>query len=457
MNRFTLFPRKQKCLRPALIMLIALCQIPALFAAELALGPMLGPVGMREARVWVQTSEPASVRLLYRVEGETSWNRASAKVETSATDALTAELVADRVQAGTRYQYAIELNGRTLERQEGQVFTTQPFFRDRAPAPDFTVVLGGSHHVTDDRLDLPYRDLGGGYAIFGTILDTDPDWMLWLGDSAIMREADAASPSGMLRRHEQSRDLRELRALLSSRPHYANWARRDLGPTQVDATFIGKAAATHAFSRFWITPGRERELAHLQSEPGRYTTFTWSDVRFILLDINSFRNEKVPDTVAPTLLGQRQLDWLRGVLASSQEPFKVIVAGAPLLNPARNPGNYSTFRSEHERFLRILREHGGPGLFFVSGGRDYGEFTRFVQSGHYDFHEITVGPLTATPQPAGEALNFFRQPGTYHETKQFALLRFSGPEEARELSIEVRSADGKRLWSRELSYDRLRN
>jgi alkaline phosphatase D len=449
-------PRFVKHLRLSFVCFFFALGMP-LFAVEIALGPMLGPVGMREARVWVQTTEPATVRLLYRAEGETSWNHASAPVATTAKDALTAELVADRVRAGTRYQYTIELDGRVLDRQEGQVFQAQPFFRDRAPAPDFTVAIGGSHYVTDDTLDLPYQDFGGGNEIFTKILEADPDWMLWTGNSSILREADASSLSGMLRRYEQSRNLRELRTLLRSRPHYANWSRRDFGPQHVDSAFIGRTAATHAFSRFWITPGRERELAALQTEPGRYSTFTWADVRFIFLDINSFRDESVPETVAPVLLGQRQLDWLRAVLASSKEPFKVIVAGAPLLNPARNPGNYSTFRSEHERFLRILREYGGNGLFFVNGGRDYGEFTRFVQSGHYDFHEITMGPLTAQPKATGDALNFFRQPGTYHEAKQFALLRFSGPEDARLLTVEVRAADGRTLWTRELSYDRLRN
>jgi alkaline phosphatase D len=449
-------PRFVKHLRLTFACLFCALGMP-LLATEIVLGPMLGPVGMREARVWVQTTEPATVRLLYRVEGESSWNHASAPVTTTASDALTAELVADRVRAGARYQYTIELDGRVLDRQEGQVFKTQPFFRDRAPAPDFTIAIGGYHYVTDDTLDLPYQDLGGGYEIFGKILEADPDWMLWAGNNTIMREADASSLSGMLRRHEQSRNLRELRSLLRSRPHYANWSRRDFGPQQVDSAFMGGDAAAHAFSRFWLTPGRERELEGMQTEPGRYTTFTWADVRFIFLDINSFRDESVPETIAPVLLGQRQLDWLRAVLTSSKEPFKVIIAGTPLLNPARNSGNYSTFRSEHDRFLRILREHGGPGLFFVSGGSTYGEFTRFVQSGHYDFHELTVGPLTATPQAAGEALNFFRQPGTYHETKQFALLRFSGPEEERVLSMEVRATDGRTLWTRELPYSRMSN
>ena len=124
------------------------------------------------------------------------------------------------------------------------------------------------------------------------------------------------------------------------------------------------------------------------------------------------------------------------------------MAGAPELNPADSPENLSYAEREHTELLQTLRDASISGLFFISGGKPYGELTRLVHANSYNLFDLTVGPMTARPREKNEELNFFRMPGTSTYRRHFALIDVRGPEDDRALTMRVLSVDGKEIWSR---------
>jgi len=413
--------------------------------ASLVNGPMLGPTDMREASIWVQTKAPSIVRIVYTENGGSQqWSR---PVETDSSNGNTAVIKLDEVKTGKNYSYQVEINGdRTAKTYS---FKIPAFYHDRTPPPDFRVAVGGAHYATEEGFEPPYQMLGGGYGIFNTIFESKPDMMLWLGNTAHLRQSDWASKSGILKRYGKARSISELGDLLANIPNYATWGSSDYSITSHGRSYSYREHTESSFKAFWPQPVKISAL------DGIATRFRYADVDFFMLDVRSYRNTTPTSTESPQILGQEQIEWLRQEIIRSDATFKIIAAGSPILNPADSEGNLSYAEREHTNFLQTLRDERIDGLFFLSGGKYYGELTRLVHANSYNLYDLTVGPLTAAPEDNSDELNFFRMPGTSTFERQFALLDVSGPEEERKLTIRVMSMEGKELWNRDITASQL--
>jgi alkaline phosphatase D len=415
--------------------------------AALVNGPMLGHVDMREATIWVQTDGPSIVRVAYTESGSNAQPTWSLPVETVNTLGNTAHLTLDQVEPGKTYRYRVELNGELAS--EAATFKAPSFYHERTPPPDFRIAVGGAHYVIEDGFEPPYQTLGGGYGIFSTIYESKPDLMLWLGNTAHLRESDWSSQSGVLKRYSKARAVEELKPLLASVPNYAVWGNRDYSFVDAGRHYSYREHVSDSFNAFWPQPTQVTALDGITSR------FRHADVDFFMLDVRSDRNDRPDSNESAKILGEKQIEWLRQEIIRSSATFKVIVAGSPILNPADNPSNLSYAEREHTALLQMLRDERISGLFFISGGKYYGELTRLVHANSYNLFDLTVGPLTARPEDNSNELNFFRMPGSSTFERQFALIDVSGPEEDRALNLRVMSMEGKELWSREIKASEL--
>lgn len=408
--------------------------------AGLVNGPMIAHVEMREAKIWVQTDAPSIVRVAYAASGDNEALTWSTPVETDAAHSHTAVATLDQVEPGQSYSYRIELNGELVT--SPATFVIPANYHDRMPPPDFKIAVGGAHYVIEEGFEPPYRILGGGYDIFNTIAETKPALMIWAGNTVHLRKSDWGSASGYQKRFAWARSIPQLKTLFQSVPQYATWSDHDYGAPNggQDSAYRGMAEAN--FEAYWP---RAIEINQLE---GVATQFRYADVDFFMLDVRSYRNDTPDTSTRVQILGQEQIEWLRQALIQSTATFKVIIAGAPILNPADSRSNLSYAEREHTELLQMLREARISGLFFISGGKSYGELTRLVHANSYNLYDLTLGPLTAEPGNNEEELNFFRQPGSSTFERHFALIEFAGPEEARELTIRIMSLEGKELWNR---------
>ncbi|MBC8189995.1 MAG: alkaline phosphatase D family protein [Puniceicoccaceae bacterium] len=422
--------------------LLLLSAVLSSLQAGLLNGPMLAHLEMREAKIWVQTDAPAIVRIAYAAkgaEGDWAW---STPVETDAASGHTAVATLDLVEPGLSYIYRVELNGELVTNPA--TFNAPDNYYDRAPPPDFKIAVGGAHYMIEEGFEPPYQILGGGYDIFSTIAEAKPALMVWAGNTAHLRPSDRASRSGYLKRFTTARSVPQLKALLQSVPQYATWSEFDYGAPHAGRDHTYRGIAEDSFKAFWPRPV---EIGRLE---GITTQFRYADADFFMLDVRSYRNDTPDTSTRPQILGQQQIEWLRQALLQSTATFKVIIAGAPILNPADSRSNLSFAESEHTELLQMLREARIAGLFFISGGKSYGELTRLVHANSYNLYDLTLGPLTANPGNNEEELNFFRQPGSSTFERHFALIEFNGSEAERALTIRIMSLDGKELWNRRI-------
>jgi alkaline phosphatase D len=422
---------------------------PARAPAGLRAGPMLGPATLRDATVWVMTDRPGAVTVDYTpVEQDTTGAHVPAvpgRVTALAGPDGVASIVLTGLEPGTRYAYALTVDGQPVERPYPLEFRTQALWQYRRDPPAFTVAVGSCAYVNDPPYDRPGEPYGGSYRIFEALAARRPDAMVWLGDNTYLREVDWESPEGIAYRFAHTRALPELQPLWAAAPHYATWDDHDFGPNDSDRSYVLKSASLATFRRFWPNP-----TAGLPGVPGVFTHFRFNDAEFFLLDDRYYRspNASPPDS-ARTMLGEAQLRWFLDALTSSRAPFKVVAIGGQFLNPNAVYETYANVApEERERLLGEIARRRIEGVVFLSGDRHHTELLRLERPGLYPLYEFTSSPLTAgaTREPR-DAENAIRVPGTLVAGRHtFGTLTFEGPRTARVLTMRTYDADGALVW-----------
>ncbi len=403
-------------------------------------GPMLSDLTFREAQIWVQADSEASVRVEYFDENNPKNTHFTSKVLTEDSSAHTANLILSKVEPGIQYRYRIELNGEILKPYYS--FTSPVYFHEKAPPPDVKLALAGAHYNLDGPFEPPYSKYGGAYSIFQKIYEEKPDLMLWVGNTAHIRESDQDSRSGYLKRYTKARDGIKPNALLAEIPHYAVWSSGDYGSLDSGREMSLKATAQAAFINFWPKSG---SVVH---QDALCYSHKISDMELFFLDSQSQRDSNNNPSKIPEIFSSQQIAWLKQALIESKATFKLIVSGAPILNPSKEKKNFSFSEIEKAQLLEHFKTHKIEGLLFVSGGSYKGELTRIVHSSFYSFHDLTVGPSTASPLDSDSELNFFRIPGTNTFERQYATIEVYGEETDRKLKMTVFNLAGVELWSR---------
>ena len=436
---------------------------PGVSSAEIAAGPMLGFATHREATVWVQTTAPASVQLRYEpaetLEAGTPIEDAApgetAAVTTSAENDHIARFTVTGLEPGIRYAYDVLLDGAAAPEPTPLAFSTQPLWQYRTDPPAFTAAVGSCAYVNDPPYDRPGDPYGGDYRIFESIRALDPDLMLWTGDNTYLREVDWWSEPGLRTRYAHTRALPEMQGLLANQPNYATWDDHDYGPNNSDRSYVLKGTALEVFQDYWANPSYG-----LPDVPGVFGHFQWHDVEFFLLDD---RYHRTPSDLVATeprqVLGEAQLTWLLDALAASRAPFKMVVMGGQVLNPAEVYENYvNVAPEERERLIEGIVERRIEGVVFLSGDRHHTELIRLQPEGFYPLYDFTSSPLTAgAATPRDEMENPVRVPNTLvYGKRNFGTLTFSGPRTDRTLTMRTYDADGGLLWTYEVRAADLR-
>ncbi|HMO38058.1 MAG TPA: alkaline phosphatase D family protein [Saprospiraceae bacterium] len=436
-------------MRPVLFFLLFLLLNINTFAqkALLQAGPMVGYSQMLEVALWVQTKEPAKVQIAYWEQGSPAQRLLTDPLRTEKAAAFTAQLIADKVQPGKRYDYQLLINDKPVSFDYPTTFQTQTLWQWRNDAPDFKVALGSCTYVNDPPYDRPGTPYGGEYQIFTSIQKMRPDVMLWLGDNVYLREADWYSRTGIMHRYTHSRSLPELQPLLASAHHYAIWDDHDFGPNDSDRSFPMKETTLEAFRLFWANP-----TYGIHGQPGTTTHFQWNDIDFFLLDNRYHRNADLRLTGERAMLGKEQIEWLMDGLVNSRAPFKMIAIGGQVLSTSAVHENYIHFYPEERAYLlRRIEEENIKNVIFLTGDRHHTELDIYTNARGNMVYDLTVSPLTSGFARNVETDNKFRLEGTLVTQRNFGLLEFSGKREERQLTMRIFDVDGQELWQRNIA------
>lgn len=414
---------------------------------QLQSGPMVGYCEMKEALIWLQTKEKATVRIEYFTIDNPKQVFSSEKYSSEKENGYTYHVVLDKLQPGKKYKYNVFIDNKKVSLPYETSFLSKKLWLWREDAPDFTVAVGSCSYVNEPDLDRPGKGYGSGYGIFESISAKNPDIMVWGGDNTYLREADWDSKTGIYHRYSHSRAIKEMQPLLAKTQNFAIWDDHDFGPNDGDRSFYNKYITQQTFKDFW---GNKSYGMHPSQVEGTYSTFNWGDAQFFLLDNRFFKSPNDRKTGEKVMLGKEQLEWLIDGLSASKASFKVIVIGGQVLNSLADFENYSNYPEEKEKLLKEISDNKIRGVLFISGDRHFTELSMLNREGAYPLYDWTVSPLTSgvASEKASKENNTNRVADSFFAQNCFGIIGFSGDKDNRQMKLTLFDKEGKELWNK---------
>lgn len=424
--------------------LVALLLTGMAVKAQVVSGPMLGQVELRQAKIWLEVSPTVkNIRLQYGPKGATPKEMLYRGPLGNPFNPV--QFAVGGLEPNTTYEYRFVIDGKPVPRPG--TFTTPDLWQYRKPAPDFTFLTGSCAYVNEPVYDRPGTPYGGDSSIFETMAGEPASFMLWTGDNWYTREVDYGSAWGLWYRAHHDRKVPVLQRFLKAMPHYASWDDHDYGPNNSNSSYILKEESRKVFMNYWANPsyGHDGE--------GIYTIVSHADVDIFLCDDRWWRSaENTKDSVDgkpnphKTMLGQKQMAWLKDALLYSNATFKIIVVGSQVLNPVSTADKWRDFPAEYNDLMQFLQAYRLNGVLFFSGDRHHSEVIRVERPGTYPLYDVTVSPLTSgTHQFSGrERDNPYRVLGI--DGKQnYGRVRVEGARGARRLTVDFLGVKGEKL------------
>lgn len=412
-------------------------------------GPMLGPVELKDAKIWVEvSSQVRSVAIQYNKKGETKTRTVIYKGQLG-NDFNPVQFTIGGLDYNSIYQYKILVDGK-VSGKTGE-FTTKDLWQWRKPAPDFDFLAGSCAYFNQPETDRPGKPYGGDSSIFETMAKERSAFMLWLGDAWYTREVDYYSEWGLWNRASHDRAVPVLQNFLKAMPQLATWDDHDYGPNDIGSNYILKEASRKVFNSYFCNPSSG------ENGQGIYTMMTWGDADIFITDDRWWRSaDRTKDSVdgkpnpEKRMLGKQQMEWLKNSLLYSSATFKIITVGSQVLNPVSPFDKWRDFPAEYDELMDFLKEYNVTGVLFLTGDRHHSEIIKVERPGTYPLYDITVSPLTSGTHQFGgaEKNNPYRVFGLA-EKQNYGKFSFSGPRGNRKLTVEFLGIKGEKLgeWS----------
>jgi alkaline phosphatase D len=432
-----------------LLLFLAVYSVKLFAQPRIISGPMLGPVELRDAKIWVEVSpEAQSVSLQYNKKGDTKIKTILYKGELG-NEFNPVKFTVGGLDFNTTYQYRIRVNGKPTT-ASGE-FTTKDLWQWRKPVPDFSFLTGSCSYFNQPVYDRPGTPYGKDSSIFETMAKEKSAFMLWLGDAWYTREVDYYSEWGLWYRASHDRSLPILQNFWKSMPQFAIWDDHDYGPNDIGKNYILKEASRNVFNAYFCNPSSG------ENGQGIYTMTSWGDVDVFMTDDRWWRNaDRMKDSVDgkpnpdKRMLGKQQMEWLKNSLLYSTATFKIIAMGSQVLNPVSPYDTWWDFPAEYDEFMNFLEEYKINGVVFLTGDRHHSEIIKKERPGTYTLYDITASPLTSGTHSFGgpEKNNPYRVLGL-DEKQNYARFSFSGKRGERKMTVEYLGVKGDKLgeWS----------
>lgn len=336
-------------------------------------GPLLGHVTDHQALLWVKASRECRPSVwISESEDFAHVTRLKGALLTE-SNGFAGRIEIGGLQPKHRYFYKVILDGEPAMSAPFPSFVTAPTLGEQGHLRFAFFSCSGYE---------PY-DPAAGWADLG--LRTNIDLILMLGDNHYGNTSD------LLKQREAYLGQRfnpSFRFATSRMPTYAIWDDHDFGPNDSDSTLAGKEGSLKAFLEHWANPSYGEP-----DNPGVYFKFSRGDVDFFLLDDRYYRSpNKAPEGPTKTMLGAKQLAWLKRSLVESKAKIKVLAAGGEWQTYG-TADSWTSFPRERDEIFRWIQDHSMEGVILISGDR---HFTAGYQV-QKRFIEITSGPIGAMP------------------------------------------------------------
>ncbi len=345
-------------------------------ALYLQLAPMLGHVSASDARLWIKATGLAKWSVRVSEHADLADARTIEGPALAETAAFTGVARLADLKPATRYFYSVLLDGQPATSRPWPSFTTAPADGAKGRVRfAFGSCLGKE----------PWLD-----AAMWADLDarTPVDLVLLLGDN---HYANTPEPKKQRAAFIAHRDNAGFRSLFQRTPMYAIWDDHDFGVNDSDGTQKDKESSLRTFKEFFANPAYGEP-----DNPGVYFKFTRGDIDFFMLDDRYHRSpNKAANDENKTMLGAKQLTWLKRELIASKATLKVIGAGGEW-QVNGSDDSWRSFQRERKEIFDLLAGHGMKNVLLLSGDRHFTAGYQLPEG----FLEICSGPIGSPNAPA---------------------------------------------------------
>lgn len=342
---------------------------PIAGAAYLHAGPMVGHVGHDTARLWAKASNAGTLAFKIGLQPDLSDARVVQASELAEDASFTGHAEISGLQPATRHYYAPLIDGAPAMARPYPSFITAPAPGQKQP---LRVAFGSC---------VGQRGYSNAAAFGEMAARRNFDVLLMLGDN---HYGDTTDPALLRDFYFMQRTVDGFTRLIRETPTYAIWDDHDFGPNNSDGTTKGKEDSLRVFRQWWANPAYG-EPEH----PGCWFRFHRGGIDFFMLDSRYHRTpNRSPEDGKKTMLGQRQLQWLKDGLAASTARFKVIACGSEW-QTLTQADCWSSFARERQEIFDHITSREIDGVIFLSGDRHFTAGYQ-VQGRHLEF---TSGPF----------------------------------------------------------------
>lgn len=286
--------------------------------------------------------------------------------------------------------------------------------------------------------------------IFRTMLERDPQLLLFLGDNIYADTTDMAVMRAKYATLAANEDFHAIRAAC---PVLATWDDHDYGQNDGGADFPQRAEAEEVFLEFWQVPSDSPRRQRAGVYDARVFGPPGKRLQVILLDTRFFRSPLargerrvggpyIPDEDPDkTMLGDEQWQWLERQLRVPAE-VRVIASSIQCVASDAGQETWSNLPHERERLFQLIEQTGAGGVLILSGDRHWAELSVADQGVAYPLYDLTSSSFNQKHPRGTPTENRFRLiDKTYHE-ENFGELSIDWEQPDPVISMEIRDQQG---------------
>ena len=222
---------------------------------------------------------------------------------------------------------------------------------------------------------------------------------------------------------------------------YAVWDDHDFGVNDSDGTQNDKELSLRTFKEFFANPAYGEP-----DDPGVYFKFTRGGIDFFMLDDRFHRSpNKAPDDGTKTMLGAKQLAWLKRELVASKAAIKVLAAGGAWPTKGSDD-SWRSFQRERKEIFDLLAEHRMKNVLLLSGDRHFTAAYQLPEG----FIEICSGPIGSPNAPAKVAPGMF---ALHDHGKMACVFEIDTAPEPPTVALEIYEAGVGIVGKRKFTWD----
>ncbi|UDQ97503.1 alkaline phosphatase D family protein [Lentisphaerota bacterium WC36G] len=399
-------------------------------------GPLLGDITNNGVKIWLRAAQANTLAKLV-ITQDNSIIKKLEKVSTKEKDLAIVFDIKD-LNHNKKYHYKIYVDNKLITKSPQQFFTTAPQSTDKTI---FRIALGSDPH----RWGLARTKL------FKNISKRNPIAMVMVGDVAVQ---DRNANTGLHNCDFLLRDLQPpWQKFVAKTPIYTAWDDHDYFDNDKAGvpdgySYTDKKLVWKTFTQNWANPS----YGFGENGEGVFYKATIGACEIFVLDNRYFR-EKGKNS----LLGERQLAWLKKNLQKSTATFKLLVCPtmwSDYVSNGKDSWGIWDKAGREDIFSLIEKEH-ISGVILLSGDRHGTRGFKIPRPNGFYFYEYGTGCLGGRKGPRAKDTKWTTQLFGFHDIYAFADMTFDTTKNDPEATFNLFREDGSLLYQKKMKLSEL--